>query len=69
MSAHRIIAITRCDGLSLNPKLKFQKEPAGNGGLFYLVPMNLDFSKLDGLVATVVQDHKTRPRPHGRLHE
>lgn len=24
-----------------------------------MVPMNLDFSKLDGLVATVVQDHKT----------
>ena len=24
-----------------------------------MAPMNLDFSKLDGLVATVVQDHKT----------
>jgi phosphoribosyl-AMP cyclohydrolase len=35
------------------------KEPAAKRWAFLLVPMNLDFSKLDGLVATVVQDHKT----------
>src|SRR5437588_8586058 len=32
---------------------------ANNGGLFYLVPMELDYSKLDGLIPAVIQDHST----------
>ena len=62
MSAHpAIIATTRRDGLTLNfeIKSKLQKSPPEKRRAFLLVPMNLDFSKLDGLVAAVIQDHKT----------
>ena len=61
------------DGLTHKPsQLEVRSnEPAGNGGLFRYRKqlMELDFTKLDGLVAAVIQDWKTRPRPDGRLHE
>ena len=37
-----------------------ERTPAtSTGGLFYCVPMNLDFAKNGGLVTAVIQDHST----------
>jgi phosphoribosyl-AMP cyclohydrolase len=48
-------------GLLTEQLLKIEiREPAGNGGLsLFGGKVEIDFSKLDGLVAAVIQDHAT----------
>lgn len=52
------------DGLGSNSENRFQGKvsgpPRGSGGLFLCgARMKLDFSKLDGLIPAVIQDHST----------
>jgi phosphoribosyl-AMP cyclohydrolase len=55
-----------CDGSCPERVCKTKREDArrGTGGLFYARPrlkeqMNLDFTKLDGLIPAVIQDHRS----------
>jgi phosphoribosyl-AMP cyclohydrolase len=55
-------AMLRRDGLTLNWKSELERSesPPNDGGLsFWYTHMQLDFTKLDGLIPAVIQDHQS----------